>query len=141
MAQKKYAYGISFRLYVEEIDSRARRSAQTALFHILTSVAKSFAPVAPHLAEEIYAHRRGRKGESAGAFKNGWIETNNDWHRPELASDFVIGRQVKDLCNQAMEIARVDKTIGSSLDADLIITARPGRIFQALEVKNSPSCL
>eukprot|EP00118_Oscarella_pearsei_P012749 m.96160 g.96160 ORF g.96160 m.96160 type:complete len:306 (+) comp36895_c0_seq7:2224-3141(+) len=128
-----YFDSVKDRLYVEGTGSSSRRSAQTTLFHVLTALTKSFAPILPHLAEEIYVHRRRRAGELNSAFKNGWMDCPAEWHRPDLASDFEIGRQVRELGHQALEMARAEKAIGSSLDADLIIFASPGPIFQALQ--------
>ena len=44
------------RLYVEKPDSHVRRSAQTALYHILDCMVKLMAPILSFVADDIYAH-------------------------------------------------------------------------------------
>ncbi len=46
-------YASKDRLYCEAESSHKRRSAQTTLYHTLLTMVKSFAPVLPHLAEEV----------------------------------------------------------------------------------------
>ena len=47
---------IKDRLYCDAERSTARRSTQTALYHILQCLTKSIAPILPHLAEEVAQH-------------------------------------------------------------------------------------
>ncbi|KAK4876897.1 hypothetical protein RN001_009403 [Aquatica leii] len=51
-----YYIAIKDRLYCDEADSYQRRSAQFVLHQIFTIVARSIAPVVPHLAEELHLH-------------------------------------------------------------------------------------
>ncbi|XP_062502380.1 isoleucine--tRNA ligase, mitochondrial-like isoform X1 [Corticium candelabrum] len=127
-----YFDSIKDRLYVETAKSPVRLSAQTALYHLLSIISKSFAPILPHLAEEIYSHRVGLPDESGSAFKNGWLDCPSSWRRPDLATDFEIGRQIQNLAHNVLEKARIDKAIGSSLEADLIIATPKGRVYDAL---------
>lgn len=53
----------SFRLYCEDAADPKRRSCQTALAEILDVVVRSFAPILPHLAEEVFQHIPYRKGK------------------------------------------------------------------------------
>jgi len=52
------------RLYVEKADSLARRSAQTAMYHILDVMTRLMAPVLSFLAEEISDHYQRSKPAS-----------------------------------------------------------------------------
>ena len=45
-----------FRLYCEKENDPKRRSCQTALVEILDVIVRSFAPILPHLAEEVFQH-------------------------------------------------------------------------------------
>ena len=47
---------IKDRLYCDAPQGTARRSTQTALYHILQCLTKSIAPILPHLAEEVAQH-------------------------------------------------------------------------------------
>jgi isoleucyl-tRNA synthetase len=51
-----YIKAVKDRLYCEKINSFERRSAQTALYHILTSTALMISPIMPHLAEEAFCY-------------------------------------------------------------------------------------
>lgn len=46
----------STRLYCESAGDPRRRSCQTALAEILDVMVRSFAPILPHLAEEVFQH-------------------------------------------------------------------------------------
>jgi isoleucyl-tRNA synthetase len=52
------------RLYTMQEDSRGRRSAQTAMFHILEAMVRWIAPILSFTAEEIWQHLPGERGES-----------------------------------------------------------------------------
>ena len=56
---------LSFRLYCESASDPKRRSCQTALAEILDVVVRSFAPILPHLAEEVFQHIPYAKGKNA----------------------------------------------------------------------------
>ncbi|TDM50913.1 isoleucine--tRNA ligase [Macrococcoides goetzii] len=43
-------------LYIEAADSHVRRSMQTVVYEVLTSLTKVLAPIIPHTAEEIWSH-------------------------------------------------------------------------------------
>lgn len=45
-----------FRLYCDNATDPKRRSCQTALAEILDVLVRSFAPILPHLAEEVFQH-------------------------------------------------------------------------------------
>src|SRR5690606_28879423 len=52
------------RLYVRKSNGNLRRSAQTALYEITTSLAKMLAPIASFLAEETYSFTLGKEKSS-----------------------------------------------------------------------------
>lgn len=64
----------SFRLYCEDAADPKRRSCQTALAEILDVVVRSFAPILPHLAEEVFQHIPYRKGKDP--------RSRSAWGRP-----------------------------------------------------------
>lgn len=51
------------RLYCEKAGDPKRRSCQTALAEILDVMVRSFAPILPHLAEEVFQHVPYAKGK------------------------------------------------------------------------------
>jgi len=57
-----YLEWVKGRLYDGDADERG--AAQIALYHALLAILKLFAPIMPHIAEEIYQHLYGADGES-----------------------------------------------------------------------------
>ncbi|KAL5484444.1 hypothetical protein EMCRGX_G020949 [Ephydatia muelleri] len=102
------------RLYCESEGGRVRRSTQTALHHVLGCLTKSVAPIAPHLAEEIAQHY---PFENGSVFKAGWEDCPVEWHQPSIAAEFGVIRSVRDITNKALDQARSDKVLRSSLEA------------------------
>ena len=59
------------RLYTCGADSRARRSAQTALWHIAQSLVRLMAPILSFTAEEAWQVIRRQRGEAASSRRSG----------------------------------------------------------------------
>ena len=55
-------------------------------------------------------------------FKSGWRDCPENWHCSQLAADFMALRQVRDVCNKALDLARSDQVIGSPLEATVAVT-------------------
>lgn len=55
---------LSCRLYCEEEKDPKRRSCQTVLAQALDIVVRSFAPILPHLAEEVFQYLPYKKGKA-----------------------------------------------------------------------------
>ena len=60
------------RLYTTPAASRARRSAQTAMWHIAESMVRWLAPILSFTAEEIWRHLPGARADSV--FLTTWHE-------------------------------------------------------------------
>ena len=117
------------RLYTCGKESRARRSAQTAIWHISNSLLRLMAPILSFTAEEAWQVFGGKGGQSV------FEET---WHAiPDAGLDApVIGhweniRQFRELVTKKIEEKREAKEVGSSLAAELDIQAS-GPAFDAL---------
>jgi len=110
---------IKDRLYCEERDGLARRSAQTALFLILDTMTKLFAPILAFTCDEIWQAMPHREGDDV---RNVVL---NEMNKPfadyalsadEMAKwDRIIA--VRTAVNGALEAARNEKKIGKSLEA------------------------
>ncbi len=106
------------RMYTMPTDSRGRRSAQTAMHHILEALVRWLAPVLSFTAEEIRRHMPG--GRTGSIFAERWYSI------PEVALDQ--GRDmafwdgvmtVREAVKKQLEKLRVAGGIGSSLDAEV----------------------
>ena len=56
------------------------------------------------------------------------MDCPKNWHSPQLESEFLALRQVRDVCNKALDLARSDQVIGSPLEATLTITTNSSRL-------------
>jgi isoleucyl-tRNA synthetase len=107
---------IKDRLYTMHRDSRARKSAQTAMYHILEALVRWVAPIISFTAEEIWALMPGEREESI--FMATWYEGLVEYQ--EQPYDRAFWQQTHELINDvnaALEVARADGDIGGSLAA------------------------
>ncbi|MCB1624712.1 MAG: class I tRNA ligase family protein, partial [Pseudomonadales bacterium] len=112
---------IKDRLYTTPTNSIARRSAQTAMYHIAESMVRWLAPILSFTSEEIWRSLPGKRGQSV------FLET---WHvLPEMPAadlDWELFIALKADVARELEGLRVAGTIGAPLDAevDIYCTAR-----------------
>ncbi|MDJ0871906.1 MAG: isoleucine--tRNA ligase [Gammaproteobacteria bacterium] len=110
---------IKDRLYTTQPNSLARRSAQTALYQIAEAMVRWFAPVLSFTADEIWQNMPGERAVDS-VFLASWYEGLTGLGEAEMDRDYwqrVIA--VREVVSKAMEPLRADKTIGSSLDAEV----------------------
>jgi isoleucyl-tRNA synthetase len=110
------------RLYTMPTDSLGRRSAQTAMFHILEALARWLAPITSFTAEEIWPLLPGERGESV-LFET-WYEglaalqaapaQRQSWNE-------LLGLRAG--VSKVLEGMRAAGTIGASLQADVTLYA------------------
>ncbi|MBT8142290.1 MAG: isoleucine--tRNA ligase [Gammaproteobacteria bacterium] len=117
------------RLYTTQTKSQARRSAQTAMYHVTHALVRWIAPILSFTAEEVWSsmHELGASSESV------LLET---WYKlPELEStqqDWDTILDIRDTVSKALEEKRAAGVIGSALEADITINAN-GEQYKALE--------
>ena len=122
------------RLYCEERNGLKRRSAQTALFLILDTMAKLFSPILAFTCDEIWQAMPHRASDDA---RNVLF---NDMNQPFAAYaldadtmakwDTLI--RVREDVNGVLEQARADKRIGKALEAEVHLLAQDGPAREAL---------
>ncbi|MCX7962408.1 MAG: isoleucine--tRNA ligase [Burkholderiales bacterium] len=117
------------RLYTCPAASRARRSAQTALWHIAQSLLRLMAPILSFTAEEAWQVLT-RQSESS-IFEELWhrLPAHGLDERVLAAWDTV--RRFRESVTKALEEKRAAKQIGSSLAAELDIRV-DGETYEAL---------
>jgi isoleucyl-tRNA synthetase len=114
---------IKDRQYTTRADSRARRSAQTALYHIAEALARWLAPILSYTAEEIWRHIPGSRGESV--FLTTWYPIPGAvYSAEEQAKGMGLAFwqqviEVRQAVNRELERLRVAGGIGASLDAEV----------------------
>ena len=108
------------RQYTTASDSLARRSTQTAMYDLIQMLSRWFAPILSFTADEIWQHIPGQQSDSI------FLE---EWYTPEIDKASAEKRQafweqvmpIREAVNKQLEQLRVDKTIGSSLDAEVAL--------------------
>jgi len=122
------------RLYTTAVDSKARRSAQTALWHITQSLLRMLAPVLSFTVEEAWSSFAGAE---AFAASDETIYTQTWWKLPEVpGAEALLAKYATILAVRAdvtkqLEDLRTSGAIGSSLQAQLDIFAH-GDKYQVL---------
>jgi len=119
---------IKDRLYTLPEDHPARRSAQTAMYHVLEALVRWLAPVCCFTAEEIWADMPGQREESVMLAT--WYE-GLEVGDPAMREFWQSLRQVREVVGPKLEELRRAKAIGSSLAAEIILQAE-GRLGEQL---------
>jgi len=105
---------IKDRLYTTPKDSLARRSAQTALYHIAESMVRWLAPILSFTSEEIWRYLPGQREDSV------FLTTWHDVPDPGPAEiDFAALIHMRADILRELEKLRNDGAIGSPLDAEV----------------------
>jgi len=114
-----YLDALKDRLYTTAPHSHARRSAQTALWHITQAMLRWMAPFLSFTAEEAW--------KLAGRSESIFTETFTDLGAPEpaLLAKWARIRELRDAVNKEIEALRTQGTVGSSLQAEIELTAGP----------------
>ncbi|HBR99057.1 MAG TPA: isoleucine--tRNA ligase [Gammaproteobacteria bacterium] len=109
------------RQYTTQAESQARRSAQTAMYHIAEAMVRWIAPILSFTAEEIWQHLPGERSQSV------FLET---WYTEltTLGDDTILSRDqwayvvnTRIAVSKCLEGLRTDGAIGSSLDAEITL--------------------
>ena len=112
---------IKDRLYTAKADGAARRSAQTAMYHILEALVRWLAPIISFTADEIWMAMPGTRFSGA-LFYDQWYSGFNEYQaRHELNWSLLMA--VRDEVNKVLETRRQSGDIGSALDAEVTLYA------------------
>ena len=112
---------IKDRQYTTQANSVARRSCQTALYHIAEALVRWIAPILSFTAEELWQYLPGERNESV--MLNTWYE-----ELAELPEGQALGREfwadvmrVKEAVNKEIENLRNAKTLRGNLEAEVTL--------------------
>jgi isoleucyl-tRNA synthetase len=108
------------RLYTAAADSRARRSAQNALYHITQSLTRLLAPILSFTAQEVWETLN---GQDASVFEHTWYEFDLPQDADALRSRWQRLRTLRSDVQKQLETLRVAGQIGSSLAAEVELHA------------------
>jgi isoleucyl-tRNA synthetase len=123
------------RLYISAADSFRRRSCQTVLQIALENLVRAIAPVLCHTAEDIWQFIP-YKTPYKSVFEAGWVQVDDEWENEDLAEFWDILRSLRTDVNKVMEQARVEKLIGSSLEAKVLLHIPHKQLWEAIKAFN-----
>ncbi len=126
---------IKDRQYTTQTNGILRRSAQTAMYHVVEALSRWLAPILSFTAEEIWEHIPGERSESV--FLASWYELPAAFY----SENEILGNMgdafwdrvivVRDAVSKELEKLRANGKIGSSLDAEVDIYTG-GETFEIL---------
>ena len=114
---------IKDRLYCEETNGLNRRSAQTALYLILDTITRIFAPILAFTCDEIWLAMPHRESDDTrNILLNDMHKAFADYALSETAmSSWNTIVALRDDVNVVLEAARAEKKIGKALEAQVIL--------------------
>lgn len=112
---------IKDRQYTAKSDSVARRSAQTALWHIAEAMVRWIAPILSFTADEIWEHLAGEREKYV--FTSEWYQGLFSFEAGQPLNDSFWAEllKVRGEVNKVIEQARADKLIGGALEASVTL--------------------
>ncbi|MBO5701121.1 MAG: isoleucine--tRNA ligase [Clostridia bacterium] len=120
------------RVYVENPTSKARRSAQTAFYYIISALVKMIAPILAYTAEEIWQSMPHASTDDVTSVylsempkADGKFAFDGSERWEELFT-------LRDDVMKALEIARAEKKIGKSLDAKVTVYTADAAVLELL---------
>jgi len=102
-------------LYTEAVDSPVRRSSQTALYEINQALTLLAAPVLSFTAEEVWRF----SGRTDSVHAQEYHRLDEAFHNPAIAEKMDSLIDIKKDVLKSLETKRKEKTIGTSLEADI----------------------
>ncbi|WP_028864165.1 isoleucine--tRNA ligase [Psychromonas aquimarina] len=116
---------IKDRQYTAKTDSNARRSCQTALYHIAEALVRLMAPILSFTADEIWGRMPGERDEFV--FTDVWYDGLFGLSDHEVLSNDAWANliSVRAEVNKALELARKENVIGGGLEAEVTLYASP----------------
>ena len=113
---------IKDRLYCDGEKSLSRRSAQTAMYKILSGIARLIAPILSFTAEEIWSYLPHSSTDNTRSIYLNDMPVKSDINlSKEFMNKWELIYNLREDVKKALEIKRADKIIGSSLEANVEI--------------------
>jgi isoleucyl-tRNA synthetase len=114
-------------LYCDAASTLRRRAARTVMAKILECLCQWLAPLLPFTTEEAW---QAFKGPESSVHLEAFPALPDMWLQPALAEKYQTLRHLRQVVTGALELARANKKIGSSLQASVMVYLRPN--YQAV---------
>lgn len=122
---------IKDRLYASAANERKRRSAQTALYHILSTMVRILAPILAHTAEEVWRYMPG-DDKAVSVHLADFPKVDESMMDTELVERWQRILGLREEVNKEIEPARQSGVIGKPLESRIKITA-PAPLYDFLQ--------
>ena len=118
-------------LYCNGIEDNIRINKIKVLFQILEKLTTWYAPVLCHTMEEVWQKFKTENIESVHlkVFKN----PDNIWNNVNLLEKWENIKKIRKVINTAIEIARNEKKLGSSLEANVVLITKEKSILESIK--------
>ena len=120
------------RVYVENPKSEARRSAQTALYYVISALVKMIAPILSFTAEEIWQAMPHASTDDVTSVYLSEMPVADGKLAFDGADRWEELFTLRDDVMKALEIARAEKKIGKSLDAKVTVYTADKAVLELL---------
>lgn len=118
-------------MYAEKADAPARRSAQTAMYEIVSTLVRMVAPVLSFTAEEVWKYMPKEDGMGISVLLEDWPKSHTEYLDAALSEKWTRLLSLRSEMTKALEEARRAKVIGHSLDAAITVYA-DGEAYKTL---------
>ncbi|GGO63387.1 isoleucine--tRNA ligase [Bowmanella pacifica] len=127
---------IKDRQYTAKADSVARRSCQSAMYHIAEALVRWMAPIMSFTAQEIWQAMPGERAKYV--FTESWYSVLDNMQIEQQHDDsfWQQALAVKDAVNKALEDARREGQIGGSLEAEVVLSCLPALAGQLASLED-----
>ena len=118
-------------LYCNGIEDNIRINKIKVLFQILEKLTTWYAPILCHTMEEVWQKFKTENIESVHlkVFKN----PDNIWNNVNLLEKWENIKKIRKVINTAIEIARNEKKLGSSLEANVVLITKEKSILESIK--------
>lgn len=123
------------RLYTLGTNAPLRRSSQTVLHHIFSSLVRLLAPILTFTTDEAWSYATSKVEYGDGSVHlQDWPVAPAEWTNPGLDHEVTAVLKVRGIVNEAIEPLRAAGKLGKSLDASVVLSGSPDEpAFQILE--------
>jgi len=120
------------RLYTFKKTGIERRSAQTALYEILSILVRVLAPVLSFTCEEVWENMP-HDAEKKSVHLAKWPVPDKKWKDEALIEKWKTVFAARDVVLKALEEKRAEKVIGNALEAQVALSIKDEKAFDALK--------
>ncbi|MFN4245071.1 MAG: isoleucine--tRNA ligase [Brevinematia bacterium] len=121
------------RLYTGKRDGLKRRSSQSAIYYLLSYMVKIVAPILSFTSEEVWQYFFRERTNIESVFLTEYDTIPDEWNNEDIRNKFKVVISVREVVLKALEIARRNDIINSSLEAKIYIDTDNRQIREILE--------